>query len=143
MEKDVFYLLMTITKSMVIDKKCLWSQQQNMLSIIDCIHEECKELSEAIISNHSQDQIASEAGDILSLVFVLCFIAQRDGVFPSTQPISESIAKLKRRAPYLFDTNSNITSEEAAQLWMEAKKLECEKKESLDNGCSIKDNIEA
>ncbi len=129
--------LISIISSMVLEGRCIWSKKQTLFSVMDHLELEVKELREAILAAKSSSEVASEMGDVLSLSLILCFLAQREGLFPKDMPAEEAMKKLHRRAPFLFDGSfSSISHEEAERIWQEAKQQECSQPSSFDGNLS-------
>ncbi len=127
--------LISMISLMVLEGRCIWSKRQTLFSVMDHLELEIKELKEAILAAKSSNEVASEMGDVLSLSLILCFLAQREGLFPKDLPAEEAIKKLHRRAPFLFDGSfASISHEDAERIWQEAKKQECSQP-SQSNNC--------
>lgn len=125
-----FQKLIDIWSLIIENRKCFWSNDQDILSILPCISSEVKELQEAI-KTCDYGEIISEIGDILGLSIMLCFLAERDGICSISTIVEDQCDKIKRRAAYIFDPvlSERVTSvQEASQQWMEAKKAEKENK---------------
>ena len=112
-----FSKLIDLSRKMVMDGVCLWTDKQDALSIIECILKECEELIEAIHQGHSNKEITSEAGDILMLVFVLCFKLEFLKMTSVNGVIHEAFSKIQRRAPNVF-YRKEISYEEERQEWL-------------------------
>ncbi|ANH79134.1 MazG nucleotide pyrophosphohydrolase domain-containing protein [Candidatus Chlamydia sanziniae] len=122
MGDSVFSQLMNLIRLMVLDGRCPWSREQSLLSMIEHILQECQEFSDAVSGGKATQEIGSEAGDILTLTLILCFLLEREGLTTTENIADQAIAKLRRRAPYLFrDCHKPITLEEADHLWELAK----------------------
>lgn len=133
-QNDNFQKLIDIWSLIIEDKKCLWSNDQDILSILPCISSEVKELQEAI-KTYDYEEIISEMGDILGLAIMLCFLAERDGICSISTIVKDQCDKIKRRAAYIFDPvlSEKVTSvQEASRQWIEAKKVEKENKNIKD-----------
>lgn len=113
-----------LAKRMVMDGICPWTDSQSIENLLQYLHQECEELSEAIKENMPTSDVASEMGDVLMLVLSLCFKLEKSGSL-SMQDILESlIAKIRRRAPHIFDSTIKLSLEEAHSAWMLAKNKE-------------------
>lgn len=128
MRTEVFARLVRLARSMSMDGVCPWTDVQTPDSIIDHLREECDELSEAIQGQSERGDITSEAGDVLMLALLLCFLLERDGTSSVEAIVKEVEAKLRRRSPHVFDLDSKISLEEAEALWELAKQQEKAKK---------------
>lgn len=130
-----FQDLIDVWSLIIENKKCFWSNEQDILSILPCIASELEELKEAVRS-YDYEEIISELGDILGLSIMLCFLAERDGICSISTIVKDQCDKIKRRAAYIFDPllSKKVTSiEEAEQQWIKAKDIE--KKSKKVNSC--------
>lgn len=141
-----FQDLIDIWSLIIESKKCFWSNDQNILSILPCISSEIEELKEAI-KTYDCEEIMSEIGDILGLSIMLCFLAERDGICSISNIVKDQCDKIKRRAAYIFDPalSEKITSrKEAEQQWIKVKNIEKKnkkvnslKKDIIVNMCNV------
>ncbi|WP_201456829.1 MazG nucleotide pyrophosphohydrolase domain-containing protein [Chlamydia sp. 17-3921] len=130
MEDKIFSSLISTVRSMALEGRCPWTQGQSLISIVEHIIGECREFSEAVMEAKSVKEVASEAGDVLTLTLLLCFLLEREGLCSVETSVEEALAKLRRRAPYIFEENAKpISAEEADRLWILAKDRERENKE--------------
>lgn len=130
MEDKVFSSLIQVVRSMVLEGRCPWMRRQSLLSITESLAEECQEFSEAVVEANPKKEVISEAGDVLTLTLALCFLLEREGMCSVGEIINEAIAKLRRRAPYIFQEGAHpVSIEEAAYLWELAK---CKEKENQE-----------
>ncbi|SYX08876.1 Nucleoside triphosphate pyrophosphohydrolase/pyrophosphatase MazG,nucleoside triphosphate pyrophosphohydrolase,MazG family protein,MazG nucleotide pyrophosphohydrolase domain [Chlamydia poikilotherma] len=116
-----FSQLIELVRKMVADGICPWTDHQDFDSILSHILQECKELSEAVHEGYSIKEVTSEAGDVLTLVLLLCFKMEFLGMSSLDAIISEALAKIRRRAPHVFDPSKRISYEEARTAWALAK----------------------
>ncbi|QEM73748.1 nucleotide pyrophosphohydrolase [Chlamydia abortus] len=116
-----FSQLLELVRKMVLDGVCPWTDRQDFDSIISHILQECQELCEAVHEGHPVEEVTSEAGDVLTLVLLLCFKMELLGMSSVGAIVSEAFAKIRRRAPHVFDTSTTISYEEARQAWALAK----------------------
>ncbi|SPN73536.1 Nucleoside triphosphate pyrophosphohydrolase,nucleoside triphosphate pyrophosphohydrolase,MazG family protein,MazG nucleotide pyrophosphohydrolase domain [Chlamydia serpentis] len=125
MKSHAFSQLISIIHSMVIEGRCPWSREQSLLSIVEHILQECQEFHEAVLQGKTAKDIGSEAGDIITLSIILCFLLEREELLAFGDVANGAIEKLRRRAPYLFSkSNEPVSLEEADRLWELAKHLE-------------------
>lgn len=127
MNNAQFLRLTDLAKSMVEDDICPWTNEQTSSSLLCHIREECDELMEAIDQNMPTVEIASEAGDVLMLVLILCYKLEAKGLVSVQEIVDEVITKIRRRAPHVFDRSMKLSLEEAEALWTQAKQLEKQK----------------
>lgn len=120
MKRYDFSQLIDLARKMVMDGVCPWTDKQDALSLITCISRECEELIEAIHQGNSSKEIASEAGDVLMLVLVLCFKLEFLNMSSVHCVIQEAFSKIQRRAPHVFSCKA-ISYEEARQAWLIGK----------------------
>ncbi|WP_100934851.1 MazG nucleotide pyrophosphohydrolase domain-containing protein [Candidatus Chlamydia corallus] len=125
MRDSAFSQLIGVVRSMVIEGRCPWSRQQSLVSMVEHILAECQEFHEAVLQGKTATEIGSEAGDVLTLTLILCFLLEREGLLPSEDVANEAIEKLRRRAPYIFSKDQEpVSIEEADRLWELAKHRE-------------------
>lgn len=127
MDDTQFTRLIELARSMVMDDICPWTNQQDSESLLNHIRQECDELSEAINEQMPTTEIASEAGDVLMLVLVLCFKLENMKIVSVNAIIDEIITKIRRRAPHVFDPTIKLSLEEAEAKWSLAKRQEKQK----------------
>ncbi|BAE81387.1 conserved hypothetical protein [Chlamydia felis Fe/C-56] len=116
-----FSQLIELVRKKVTEGVCPWTDSQDFDSILSHIHQECQELREAVHEGHSLEAVTSEAGDVLTLALLLCFKMEFLGMTSIDAIIDESLAKMRRRAPHVFDSSKTISYEEARKAWDLAK----------------------
>ncbi|WP_375793295.1 nucleotide pyrophosphohydrolase [Chlamydia sp. 12-01] len=116
-----FSQLIELVRKMVSDGICPWTDRQDFDSILNYLLQECKELSEAVHEGHSVKEVTSEAGDVLTLAFLLCFKMEFLGMSSLDAIIDEAVAKIRRRAPHVINPSKTISYEEARRVWALAK----------------------
>lgn len=104
---------------------CQWDKTQTRKTFAPCLLEETNEVLEAINENNP-NHIKEELGDLLFSTFFLIQLAEEANEFKLEDVLENVLKKLVFRHPHVFgaEDRSNITSEEAYQLFQEAKKLE-------------------
>ncbi|EPP35637.1 mazG nucleotide pyrophosphohydrolase domain protein [Chlamydia ibidis] len=131
MTHDAFAPLINVVENMIVRRICPWADTQDFHSITEYIVNECREFIEAINEGQSPLDIASEAGDVLTTTLMLCFLLEREGLCSVSTVIEETIAKLERRSPHVFDPNNSISLEEAEASWKLAKLQEKQNRKSI------------
>ncbi|QVE48937.1 MazG nucleotide pyrophosphohydrolase domain-containing protein [Chlamydia crocodili] len=121
MKNKDFSQLIELVRKMVSDGICPWTDHQDFDSILSHILQECRELSEAVHEGYPVKEVTSEAGDVLTLVLLLCFKMEFLGMSSVDAIITEALAKIRRRAPHVFDPSKTISYEEARIAWALAK----------------------
>lgn len=83
------------------------------------------ELAELEAAHAKRDSagVAAELGDVLWVVLFLMIVGAESGLGSAEQIIAGSIAKLRRRKPWLSDGDAPSEAEEA-RLWQEGKRKE-------------------
>lgn len=120
MSEEPFCPLIALARSMVMEGICPWTDQQDELSLLAYLFKESEELSEALHQGFPPKEIASEVGDVLMLLFLLCFKLEASGTLSVQEIISEAMEKIRRRAPHVF-SHEKISCEEARQAWLLGK----------------------
>lgn len=131
MDTTQFSQVIELAKRMVMDDICPWTDNQSVDNLLHYLRQECDELSEAIQENMSAQDVASEAGDVLMLVLILCFKLEKKGFFTTKAILDSLTSKIRRRAPHVFDTTIKLSLEEARAAWILAKSQE--KQNSQEN----------
>jgi NTP pyrophosphatase (non-canonical NTP hydrolase) len=112
---------------LVIDRKnSPYSKKHDLKTKFLQLKGEINELSQAL-ENDDVENLKEELGDSLWDLFGIMIIAEEKGLFTPKEIISESVEKLNRRKPWIFQ-NHNYTIEEEDSMWQEAKKKEKENK---------------
>ncbi|AAF39368.1 nucleotide pyrophosphohydrolase [Chlamydia muridarum str. Nigg] len=124
MEESHILQLAAVSRAMALQGVCPWTNLQSIDSMLRYILGECQELADAVKENKASLEIASEAGDVLTLVLTLCFLLEREGKLKAEEVFAEAIAKLRRRSPHVFDPDNQISLEEAAEYWSRMKEQE-------------------
>ena len=113
-----------------------WEQSQTHASLLAYLREETEELAEVIGSaesgesgeseeNIDQQELCKELSDILLQVLFHAEIANRRGSFDIGHVAGAFVAKMRSRAPYLFeDVERPVGVEEQERLWAEGRVAE-------------------
>jgi MazG family protein len=104
---------------------CPWDREQSPRSMVRFLIEEAYELADAITAGHAE-HVCEELGDVL---FHILFIAQmyaEKGQFDLDQVCREISAKMQRRHPHVFGSESVADSSEVVRNWQQIKRTEKE-----------------
>lgn len=108
-------------------KKCPWAKSRSIEQQLLELESEIQELKQAVAKNDLEN-MREEYGDILWDVLFIGIIAKEKGIFSIKEAIQEAHAKLKRRKPWVFGSETVASEEEAIKRWNEIKKQEKEAK---------------
>ncbi|AKK10756.1 MazG nucleotide pyrophosphohydrolase domain-containing protein [Corynebacterium uterequi] len=109
-----------------------WEARQTHESLLPFLVEETGEFAEAVRNDASDATLVKELGDIFLQVLFHAEIADRRSAFDLDDVAASFIAKMRSRAPYLFDgSTSMVDALTQDELW-QAGKLQ-ESGESLDD----------
>jgi MazG family protein len=111
---------------------CPWDKEQTPASLCAGILDEAFELVDAI-ENHSPPQIAEELGDLLFQLLFVVHIYTREGQFNLDEVISGVAAKMIRRHPHIFGSESLSTSSQVSKRWEQIKLGESRQGHPLDS----------
>jgi len=109
---------------------CPWDKQQDHISLKPMLVEETYEVLEAIDNNDSEG-LSEELGDLLLHIVFHAQLGKESGEFDIDAVIDGICAKLIRRHPHVFGTETASSPEEVVKNW-EAIKAE-EKAQKLKN----------
>ncbi|AGF71974.1 MazG nucleotide pyrophosphohydrolase domain-containing protein [Corynebacterium halotolerans] len=105
-----------------------WEASQTHESLLPYLTEETGEFAQAVGEwgeTGDEAQLCRELGDVLLQVFFHAELASRRGAFDFSDVAGSFVAKLRSRAPYLFDGSTGMVSEqEQERLWREGKARE-------------------
>lgn len=109
-----------------------WEQSQTHHSLLAYLREETEELAEVVESadaSHEEDidqqELCTELSDILLQVLFHAEIANRRGSFDIGHVAGAFVAKMRNRAPYLFEEAERpVSAEEQDRLWAEGRARE-------------------
>lgn len=118
-------LLSLIKKLRDPQSGCQWDKKQTMQSFAPCITEEASEVIKAL-QEANADHLCEELGDLLFTTFFMIQLAETEKLFSLEKVLDKVLTKLVFRHPHVFGASdrSNITADEAFQLFQAAKKLE-------------------
>ncbi|OEY04245.1 MazG nucleotide pyrophosphohydrolase domain-containing protein [Corynebacterium sp. Marseille-P4321] len=102
-----------------------WERAMTHESLLPFLEEEAAEVAEVITSGGSDEELKKELSDLLLQVLFHAEIAAERGAFDFADVAAAFVAKMRSRAPYLFD-GSTGTVDKATQdrLWAEGKARE-------------------
>ncbi|MEZ2122396.1 MazG nucleotide pyrophosphohydrolase domain-containing protein [Corynebacterium sp. CCM 9203] len=104
-----------------------WERNQDHVSLLPYLREETEEFAEAVQAHaagypEAVVPLLGELADVLLQVLFHAEIAACRGDFDFTDVADAFTAKLRSRAPYLFDgTTSMVSAEEQERIWQAAK----------------------
>ncbi|PFG29042.1 MazG nucleotide pyrophosphohydrolase domain-containing protein [Corynebacterium renale] len=102
-----------------------WEQAQTHESLVPYLLEESQEVVEAI--GGPDAELCGELSDVLLQVLFHAQIAQERGAFSFDDVAAAFVAKMRSRAPYLFDGSTGVVdATEQDRLWQEGKRRERE-----------------
>lgn len=106
-----------------------WEQSQTHHSLLAYLREETEELAEVIEAPELDEQeLCRELSDILLQVLFHAEIANRRGSFDIGHVAGAFVAKMRNRAPYLFEEAERpVSLDEQEQLWSEGRVREGKK----------------
>jgi tetrapyrrole methylase family protein/MazG family protein len=104
-------------------KGCPWDRKQTHLSLIKFLHEEARELEEALRLGRWHE-IEDELGDVLLQVLLHSQIAKEKGLFDIQDVAWSQYQKLVRRHPHVFGKRKLRTAGEVLDNWAEIKRKE-------------------
>lgn len=82
-------------------RECPWDRVQTLKSLRYLTIEEVHELSEAIVSNNTED-LRKELGDLAMHIMFYCKIAEQDGLFTQADVYNTICDKLVDRHPFIY-----------------------------------------
>lgn len=82
-------------------RECPWDRVQTLKSLRYLTIEEVHELSEAIVSNNTED-LKKELGDLAMHIMFYCKIAEQDGLFTQADVYNTICDKLVDRHPFIY-----------------------------------------
>ncbi|HZK32061.1 MAG TPA: MazG nucleotide pyrophosphohydrolase domain-containing protein [Corynebacterium sp.] len=102
-----------------------WEAGQSHESLLPYLKEETEEFSTAVRAGAGEEELLAELGDVLLQVLFHAEIASRRGAFDFSQVAGAFVAKMRSRAPYLFDgTVGLVPEQEQERLWEQGKRRE-------------------
>ena len=115
--------LMAIIDRLRAPDGCPWDLEQTEASMAPYAVEEAHELAEAITEASAQ-AAASEAGDCLTVLMLICRIAEQGGRFDLGGAARSASEKLIRRHPHVFGTATAGSAGEVLESWEDIKRRE-------------------
>lgn len=107
-----------------------WEAGQSHESLLPYLREETEEFAEAVRAGASDAQLLAELGDVLLQILFHAEIASRRGAFTFDDVAGAFVAKMRSRAPYLFDGTTGLVDEdEQDRMWEQGKRSERELEE--------------
>lgn len=102
-----------------------WEAAQTHESLLPYLAEEAAEFADAVRAGAGDEEMKKELGDVFLQVLFHAEIAERRGGFDVEDVAESFVAKLRSRAPYLFDgTTEPVSAEEQDRLWEAGKRSE-------------------
>jgi XTP/dITP diphosphohydrolase len=104
-----------------------WEQEQTHASLLAYLREETEELAEVIAAgdaagSYDEQELCKELSDLLLQVLFHAEIANRRGFFDIGHVAGAFVAKMRNRAPYLFEEAERpVSREEQDRLWAEGR----------------------
>jgi len=102
---------------------CPWDLEQTEASMAPYAIEEAHELAEAI-ADSGASAVAAEAGDCLTVLLLICRIAEQGGRYDLGTAARAASEKLVRRHPHVFGTADAGSAGEVLESWEETKRQE-------------------
>ncbi len=104
-------------------KGCPWDREQTVESLQQYIIEECYEVIDAVDSGVASKHM-DELGDLLLQVVFQAQIRKEQGLFGFDDVVKNLSAKLVRRHPHVFGSESAHTPAQVLKRWEEIKSVE-------------------
>lgn len=102
-----------------------WEQEMTHESLLPYLEEEAEEVAEAIRTNAPDAELQKELSDLLLQVLFHAEIADERGAFGFGDVAGAFVAKMRSRAPYLFDGSDGLVDKATQdRLWAEGKASE-------------------
>ncbi len=100
-----------------------WEQEQTHASLLPYLREETEELAAVVHAPELDEQeLCRELSDVLLQVLFHAEIANRRGAFDIGHVAGAFVAKMRNRAPYLFEEAERpVPKEEQDRLWAEGR----------------------
>ncbi|HAH31169.1 MAG TPA: nucleotide pyrophosphohydrolase [Elusimicrobia bacterium] len=102
---------------------CPWDRKQTHRTLLKYLHEEAREVTQAVKKN-DWENLKEELGDVLLQVVFHSALAERAGRFKLSDVIRTVNAKLVRRHPHVFGGKKLATSAQVLVQWRKIKKAE-------------------
>lgn len=102
-----------------------WEQAMTHTTLLPYLREEAAELAEAIEQEASEQELLKELADVFLQVLFHSEIASERGAFSFPDVAGAFVAKMRSRAPYIFDGSTGpVDIETQDRLWAEGKARE-------------------
>ena len=115
--------LYLLVKKLRSPQGCPWDQKQTIDSMKAFLLEEAYEVIDAINNGNSQD-VCSELGDLLMLIFFITDLHSDAGNFTLNEVSKGIQEKLIRRHPHVFAINNHLSDEQINSQWEQIKQSE-------------------
>ena len=125
---EKFLALLEIISRLRAPDGCPWDKKQTPQTFKQYLVEETHELLEAI-NDDSPSHICEELGDLLFQVIFLNNLYQEKNLFTLCDVIDSISAKMIRRHPHVFGSETVNSEQELRQQWQAIKNQENEQKE--------------
>jgi uncharacterized protein YabN with tetrapyrrole methylase and pyrophosphatase domain len=113
---------------------CSWDRALTISKTTRYLIEEVSEVVEAIDNNDVQN-LQEELGDLITLVIIICVIAEEEGTFNFEQVLEAANKKIIRRHPHVFENPQDLSPEavlaQMADIKAQEKPLESFGKKAL------------
>ena len=102
-----------------------WEAAQTHASLLPYLEEEAGEFADAVRAGAAEDELKKELGDVFLQVLFHAEIAAERGAFDLDEVAESFTAKMRSRAPYLFDgSTKRVGVDEQNELWAAGKRAE-------------------
>ncbi len=102
---------------------CPWDRKQTILSMIEHLLEEAKEVKQAI-QKKDHKNLSEELGDVLFQIIMISQIAKEEKLFTMSDVIRKIDKKNRSRHTWVFGKDKAKTPEEAVAMWLKNKEKE-------------------
>ena len=126
---EEFSRLLEIMHKLRSPEGCPWDREQTLESLRKYVVEETYEVLDAI-DRKDWDGLAEELGDLQLQIVFQAEIACGQGLFDIVEVLRSINAKLVRRHPHVFESESLASADEVTRRWEELKELEKPRKPS-------------
>jgi tetrapyrrole methylase family protein/MazG family protein len=115
--------LVEVIRTLLSENGCPWDREQTHSTLKKFLIEECAELLDAIDDNDDEG-ICEELGDILMHIVFHSAIAEKEGRFSFDDVIEVVTAKMIRRHPHVFGTETAENADAVLDIWHKVKSEE-------------------
>lgn len=106
-------------------EKSSFSNSHSLEEKIGFLKSELDEVYEAL-ENDDIENLKEELGDVLWVLLSVMVVTEEKNLFSIKDVMKDSIKKLKRRKPWIFEEGEMKSIEEELELWNENKRKEKE-----------------